>query len=500
LQRHEVDVLVIGAGLAGLTAALSAADRRVTVMCSWMPPAGTATAMAQGGIAAALDASDDPRFHWADTMRAGAGACNASAVRTLCGAAAQAIQWLESHGVAFDRDGDHLAFHREAAHSRPRVLHIDHDRTGFALIKAITRAARARPTVSFLGGYHAIALARDDDGVAGVLALDRKSQPCLVQASETVLATGGLGQFYSRTTNPRSACGDGLALAMAAGARCAALEFVQFHPTAIAVDSDPMPLVTEALRGAGAKLLDAQGSRFMIDAHPDAELAPRDVLAREVWRRSSAGGRTYLDAREVFAANPAAFPSVRSLCANQHLDPARELIPVAPAAHYHMGGVAVDLDGRSSLEHLWACGEVACTGVHGANRLASNSLLEAVVFGRRLGQALSGAGPRAASRGCDAGGPWRQGTTLAVDAAGWSELRALMWNHVGIVRDHAGLSRALELLARIEASLPANQVLLRNRARLAAAMAAAALERKTSCGAHFRADGTGSATPPGAVS
>jgi L-aspartate oxidase len=488
LERREIDVLVIGAGLAGLSVALSASGRQVTVLSSWMPPAGTASAMAQGGIAAALDPDDSAQLHWADTMRAAAGAGDERAARTMCDEAASAIEWLEAQGARFDRDGGRRAMHREAAHSRARVLHINHDRTGFALTRALTRTAREQPHVGFVVGHTAIALVSDTRGVAGVIALDRKSQPCLFLAAETVLATGGLGQLYSHTTNPRSACGDGLAMAMAAGARCAALEYVQFHPTAIAVESDPMPLITEALRGAGAKLKDAHGVRFMNGVHPDAELAPRDVLAREVWKLLSNGGRAYLDAREVFARDPAAFPSVRGLCANQHFDPSRDCIPVAPAAHYHMGGVAVDLDGRSSLEHLWACGEVACTGVHGANRLASNSLLEAVVFGRRVGKALAIREPRAPAKTSEAASEWPPGSTLDVDAVAWTKLRALMWRHAGIVRDEAGLKCALEEIQRLEAQVPANQILLRNRLHLARYVVDAALARTESRGAHFRSD------------
>jgi len=488
LERREVDVLVIGAGLAGLSVALSAAGRQVSVMCSWMPPAGTASAMAQGGIAAAVGADDSVQLHCADTMRAGAGACDARAVLTLCSEASSAIEWLEGKGAHFDRDSERRAMHREAAHSRPRVLHVNQDRTGFALTKAMTRAAREQPGVEFMGGQTAIAIVSDDRGVAGVIALDRKSQPSLILAAETVLATGGLGQLYAHTTNPRSAFGDGLAMAMEAGARCVSLEFVQFHPTAIAVESDPMPLVTEALRGAGATLVDALGARFMVGTHPDAELAPRDVLAREVWKLLSNGGRAFLDAREVFARDPAAFPSVRGLCANQHIDASRELIPVAPAAHYHMGGVAVDLDGRSSLDHLWACGEVACTGVHGANRLASNSLLEAVVFGRRTGAALSTLESRAPVRDSNDASEWQAGTTLDVDGIASTRLREIMWRHAGIVRDESGLHRALDELARLEREVPAGQVLMRNRVHLARAIATAALARTQSQGAHYRSD------------
>jgi L-aspartate oxidase len=488
VSRREVDVLVIGAGLAGLAVALSLPRRRVTVLCSWMPPGGTATAMAQGGIAAAVSADDSAGLHAEDTMRAGAGACDAEAVRVLCHESVPAIEWLEHHGVRFDHVNGHRALHREAAHSRPRVLHVDQDRTGFGITRALVRAARAAPQIDFLSGHHAVALTRSPRGVDGVIALDRAGAVWRIDAAETVLATGGLGQLFSCTTNPRNACGDGLALALAAGAQCRSLEFVQFHPTALDVPADPMPLLTEALRGAGARLIDAEGTEFMRGVHPDADLAPRHVVAREVWQRVMAGERIFLDAREIFARQSGVFPSVRTLCARHHVDPAGEPVPVAPAAHYHMGGVAVDLDGRSSLAHLWACGEVACTGAHGANRLASNSLLEAVVFGRRLARKLSEAETSPRTSPVDGDAAAFAGASLEVDGELWRQLRSVMWRHAGIVRDGPGLVSAREQLCAIDAAVPPAQVALKGRVRVASAIVDAALARKASLGAHVRSD------------
>jgi L-aspartate oxidase len=444
--------------------------------------------MAQGGIAAPVGAEDSPGLHAADTLRAGAGVCHEPAVRVMCDEAVPAVRWLERHGACFDRAGEQHALHREAAHSRARVLHIDDDRTGFALTRVLARGARSCPNIDFLYGPTAVALTRDTAGVTGVIALDRSSRPLWIAARETVLATGGLGQLYSHTTNPRTACGDGLAMALVAGADCTALQYVQFHPTALDVDADPMPLMTEALRGAGARLIDELGASVMTGVHAAADLAPRDVIAREVWSRTRDGARIYLDTREVFSRNPAAFPAVRALCARYRLDPTRDPIPVAPAAHYHMGGISVDLEGRTSLGHLWACGEVACTGVHGANRLASNSLLEAVVFGRRLGRALSEAPSNARRLEGIAPEPASQAITLDVDEAAWTALRRLMWAHAGIVRDAVGLQAALAELRQLELAIPAAQILLRNRMHLAKAILDAALARRTSRGAHFRGD------------
>jgi L-aspartate oxidase len=493
VQSIDTDVLVVGAGIAGLTVALSAGSRRVTVLATWAPPGGTASAMAQGGIAAAVGADDSPRQHEEDTLRAGAGACDPDAVRILCGDAREAIAWLESRGVEFDKEGegalagDAYSLHREAAHSRARVLHVQHDRTGFGIMRALARTARATPNLDFLKGLHAVALSGDAQSVSGVIAIDRNGQPVQVRAADVVLATGGLGHLFAQTTNPRNACGDGLAMALAAGAQVSSLEFVQFHPTALAVDADPMPLLTEALRGAGARLVDSEGRDFMRELHPAGSLAPRDVVARGVASHLRAGQHAFLDAREVFARKPGAFPSIRQICANHHLDPARTPLPIAPAAHYHMGGVDVDLDGRSSLDRLWACGEVACTGAHGANRLASNSLLEGVVFGRRLARALD----RAARPAKEAKVPLpagREAYSLDVDEAIFDRLRRLMWSHAGIVRSEAGLADALARLAEMRRAIPPGQIQLENRVRLAIAMVTAARTRTASLGAHFRSD------------
>jgi L-aspartate oxidase len=491
----DTDVLIVGAGLAGLTVALSIQGRKVTVLSSWMPPGGTASAMAQGGIAAAVGEDDSAELHQRDTLQAGAGAGDPAAVRILCEDARSAIDWLEGQGARFDLADGRWALHREAAHSRARVLHINHDRTGFGLTRVLARAARACPSIQLLTGFHAVALAAGEHQVAGLLALDRAGERVRVRARDTVLATGGLGQLFSHTTNPRSACGDGLAMALAAGARTASLEYVQFHPTALAVDADPMPLLTEALRGAGATLVDDDGRDFMREIHASAALAPRDLVAREVWKRLALGQRVFLDARELFARKPEAFPSVRNLCANHHLDPALMPVPVAPAAHYHMGGVAVDLEGRTSLENLWACGEVACAGVHGANRLASNSLLEAVVFGRRLGRALTESRGGAHGPVEAAAYPWREPLSLNVDPILWDRLRRLMWDRAGVLRDEAGLLDASAQLRAMERVVPAGQIQLRFRVRLAAAIVAAALAAKSSRGAHFRADAATTSAP-----
>lgn len=488
MERTDTDVLIVGAGVAGLVAALGTSERRrVTLLCPSAPPASTASALAQGGIAAAVGTGDHPIWHAADTMRAGAGQSWLPAVVLLCGEAPAAVAWLEAHGVRFDRDGDDWALHREAAHDRARVLHVGGDATGAGLTSALYRTALSAPNVNILTGLTAVSLIRDASRVSGVIAVGGDGRPLALRASDTVLATGGIGQLYLHTTNPPTACGDGLAMALQAGARLNALEFIQFHPTALACGADPLPLVTEALRGGGATLIDERGQRIMEKVHKDGDLAPRDIVARTVWTHVSQGLHVWLDATRVMSADKSAFPQVRALCLAHHIDPERDPIPVLPAAHYHMGGIAVGVDGNASLPGLWACGEVACNGVHGANRLASNSLLEAVVFGRRLGAALSlqrGWPPPSAAQPEIV----PDQAALHVEPEVWAALRRLMWMRAGIVRDARGLSAGLVELAALYRKTARDHVLLRGRLCLAKTLLAAAWQRKESCGAHLRAD------------
>ncbi len=489
LQDEEVDVLVIGAGIAGLVAALSAGPRHVTILCEDWPSDSTASALAQGGVAAACGTGDTPQLHAVDTIRAGAGECWFPAVQVLCDQAADAIQWLEDRGVQFDREGGYLSLHTEAAHSKARILHVGGDATGAGLIGALNAAARAAATITVRAGYCALYLCRDPERINGAVSIDSDGCPAVIKARDVVLATGGLGHLYRFTTNPVSSRGAGLAMALEAGARVSGLEFVQFHPTALAVDADPLPLITEALRGAGATLVDDHGERVMIGTHPALDLAPRDILAREIWYRMQLGRRIFLDATHVFSRQAAEFPSVLSLCRRHGINPGCEPIPVVPAAHYHMGGIAVDLEGRSSIPHLWACGEVASTGVHGANRLASNSLLEAVVFGRRLGAALALTSRRRDRFDCHANLDSSTFSGAGCDAV-WQRLRTLMWQHVGIVRNADGLRAAILEFDSLIHDAPLAGIRTRQALRVAGAIASAALARRESRGSHQREDMT----------
>lgn len=474
------DVLIVGTGAAGLAAALGCAGRQVTVLTKTRLGEGGSSAWAQGGVAAALGADDSPALHAADTLAVAGGLGDARLVDLLTTEGPARMAELVRLGAAFDRAAGGpeapLALGREAAHSRRRILHAGGDATGRELVRALTAAVRRAPNVRVEEECFAVDLVvepaapQGGSRVAGLLALDRDGRRVLHLAGATVLATGGAGQLYLHTTNPPEVTADGLAMAARAGARLADLEFVQFHPTALAVDGGGrLPLLTEALRGEGAVLLDGAGRRFMLEEHPLAELAPRDVVARAIHRRLAAGDRVVLDARGAIGeAFPARFPTVYRAAREAGLDPRTEPLPVVPAAHYHMGGVVTDERGRTSLPGLWACGETAATGVHGANRLASNSLLEALVFGARVAGDLArrlAAVPRAdaedlarlqvAGEGGAVAAPGEAAEDgsreLAKRAAALRRrLRERMGADVGLVRDADGLARAADELRRLD--------------------------------------------------
>lgn len=482
----ETDVLIVGAGAAGLITALNARGRRVCILSpDGFDGESTASDRAQGGIAAAVGADDAASLHLHDTLLAGNHQNSIPASRFVCREASAIVGYLEELGVQFARDGSAYSLHKEAAHSRSRVLHIGGDATGAAMMQVLRRRIAEAPHIEMLPYTRAVSLLCDSSGIGGVAATTEDGRALTVRARAVVIATGGVGGLFSRTTNPSGACGDGPAMALAARARCGALEFVQFHPTALDVEAEPLPLMTEALRGAGARLIDDAGRSIMREVHPLAELASRDVVARAIYAVQSAGGRVWLDATCLDDADVSeAFPSAHRLCRAHGIDPCREPIPVTPAAHYHMGGITVDLDGRASLPRLWAVGEAACTGMHGANRLASNSLLEAVVFGRRLGRAL----------GRERSYPTGLHVPRAVQSAElpeqWSEreLRGLMWRCMGLIRSAERLGEGLALIARLREQTPPEATLRQSRLLLATHMMMAAARRRISCGAHYRSD------------
>jgi L-aspartate oxidase len=492
--ENHCEVLVIGSGIAGLTAALQAARTRDVALVTKGGFTDTNTWYAQGGIAGAVGEADSVELHLADTLVVGQGLCDEAVVRAVVGEAPEALAELQSIGVRFDlAEGGQVALAREGGHSLPRVLHSG-DATGAAIQQALTAALRAEPRVRTFEHRFLIDLLTAGERCVGALVLDEASSRYEVfWADAVVLATGGAGQVYRVTTNPAIATGDGLAAAWRAGAEIADMEFVQFHPTALDSEAAPRFLLTEALRGEGAYLLDADGNRFMLDVDPLAELAPRDVVSREIERVMAQSGRrnVMLDARHL--GEPylkARFPTIWQACAEAGYDLAHDLVPVAPAAHYLVGGVRVDVDGRTSVPGLYASGEVADSGLHGANRLASNSLLEGLVLSRRIVRALDETRNverpgRVAAEGASTVGPPTAPIATAV--------REAMQLGVGTMRSGEGLSAsAAELagIARVLETEPDGVEALeaRNLVTVATLITHAAWVRTESRGCHYRND------------
>ncbi|MGZ3573960.1 MAG: L-aspartate oxidase [Vulcanimicrobiaceae bacterium] len=489
MHSRSSDALVVGAGIAGLMAALKLAPMRVTVLCKTSLGKGAATDWAQGGIAAAIGADDSPDLHKLDTQRAGAGLSDEAIVEILTHDAPARVDDLLELGARFDRtENGELELGREAAHNRRRIVKAGGDATGHEILKTLIAAVLASDSITIVEGAIADDLFVHDGRVLGVRAYDAQTgETTLYRAKATVVATGGIGRLYRYTTNPVEATGDGIAMAARAGAVLSDMEFVQFHPTALAIGRDPMPLVTEAIRGEGAILRNDLGERFMLDVHPDAELAPRDVVARAIFEQQRAGREVSLDAREAIGdAFPQKFPTVFAYCQSADIDPRLIAIPISPAAHYHMGGIAVDQWGRSSLPGLWACGEASASGVHGANRLASNSLLEALVYATRVARDIAGAlaPPRQPQSHIDE-------APRALDAdcvQAVVDLRHVMYANVGLVRDGQGLNAALARIAELESAHIAQSNELRNLLTVGRLVAQAALSRKESRGSHYRSD------------
>jgi len=491
-------IVVVGSGIAGLIAALRLSESCAVTLVTKAALAESNTRWAQGGIAAAMFADDSVAEHIADTLSAGAGLCDAQAVSVLCSEGPARIRDLIALGVDFDRHGGELARGLEAAHTRARVLHAGGDATGLSIETALVRAVRAA-NVEVLEHTFARDLAMQHGRVVGLDVLSGEGEPMRLHADAVVLASGGAGQLFAHTTNPAVATGDGVAMALRAGALLADLEFYQFHPTALV--GPATFLISEAVRGEGAVLLDAEGSRFMERVHPSAELAPRDVVARGIARQMAAqpGRPVLLDATRIAEQRGAEFlrrrfPTIDAACRARGIDWTTTPVPVTPAAHYWMGGVVTDVWGRTSLPGLYAVGEVARTGVHGANRLASNSLLESLVFAWRAAEAIVSGEHDHEPATEDAYAV--HAYALETSAAGSTlverePLRALLWSHAGMERTGEGLQAAAEQLRRwhgVTQTGSVHELETANLLLLARALVAAALAREESRGAHCRLD------------
>lgn len=469
--------LVVGAGVAGLSVSLGL--RRAYVVTT--PDMGS-TWWAQGGIAAALGADDSPEAHARDTLAAGGGLALAEAVEILTRGGPEAIERLVSLGAEFDRDLEgELLLGREGGHRARRVVHADGDATGAEVMRAFNEAIGDSENVTILDG-RVVDLVKSGTRVAGVILADGKNRQVLT-APAVVMATGGAGRLYSQTTNPVGVNGDGIVVAGRAGARLADLEFVQFHPTALNAGKDPMPLVSEALRGEGAFLVDPQGRRFMDHYHPLGDLAPRETVARAIFWQYGHGSSAYLDARSVVNFHER-FPTLTAHALSVGIDPAEHLLPVSPAAHYCMGGIDADTFGRTSVEGLWAVGECSSTGAHGANRLSSNSLLEGLVFGARVAVSVDSS-LEEPFRELEA--PKESLDLPLVAGPAVDELRRVMWERVGVVRTGSGLLDARKTLLDL-APVLRRTIGGRNALELGLLVILAALRRSESRGGHYRAD------------
>jgi L-aspartate oxidase len=499
-HQQSTDYLVLGAGIAGLRAAIEASQHGAVTVITKGTVEDSNTWHAQGGIASVLDKADSFESHIADTLRIGCGLCDQKTVDLVVRQGPQLIRQLLNWGVAFDLTNDQIATTLEGGHSHPRIAHAHGDETGKIIAQTLIAKTRQQRNIKIIENFFTLDLLTMDNRCLGVIGWHKEKGPQIIWAANTILATGGAGQLYRETTNPSCATADGLAIAYRAGAVLQDLEFVQFHPTTLYIAGASRALITETLRGEGAVLLDAKGRAFMKDYNPDAELAPRDVVSRAILTQmlKTKSTHVYLDIRHFDKQHFAKrFPVISELCESFDIDISKDLIPVRPSAHYMVGGAKTDISAKTSIENLYACGEVASTGLHGANRLGSNSLLEGLVFGRIAGQADISQKPA---------GPGNAGQPIIRYEIPHSDLRhldtsdvrnslrAIMWRNVGITRKNQELKQALELIRFwqryvMDKAFDSPQGWeCQNMLTVCLLITQAALARKESRGVHFRSD------------
>ncbi len=503
----EADFLVIGSGVAGLRAALELCRVGRVIMLTKGHPLQSNSIFAQGGVAVALSEEDDVAIHLTDTVKAGHGLCRREAVRVLVEEGPDRIQELIKWGAKFDKAGGKFAFTREAAHSRNRILRARGDATGNEMVRALMAQAVRQQRIARLDYHFTVDLVVEGGRCCGAVVLDENSgEQFIIPAKAVVLSTGGAGQVFARTTNPPNATGDGMAMAFRAGAELQDMEFVQFHPTSLYLPSSPPFLLSEAMRGEGGQLRNNKGESFMTRYHPLGVLAPRDIVARAIWAEMAAtrARHVYLDVTHLgsdFVKRR--FPTIYATCLRHDIDITEEWIPVSPSAHYMMGGVTTDLNGATTLPGLFAAGEVACSGVHGANRLASNSLLEGLVFGMRAGvAAIASAARGSISSMIEVREPLPRGHGDRLEDVEKvrNSLRRIMWGQVGLIRSRESLVRATAQLARWERMVSRSfssraDLEVKNMVQVARCVAEAALWRENSVGAHYRSDFPGTRRP-----
>ncbi len=491
---YKSDVVIVGSGISGLMTAVSLYPRKVTLVTKRKLGEMSSSAWAQGGIAAAVTKQDSPKKHYEDTIKASSGLSDKNAVKTITDEALDVVKFLEKIGVNFDKSDNEFSLSKEAAHTYRRVLKINGDQSGKYLVDHLIAYAKQQGHITFVEDVSIDHIIQKENQCHGIMGHIHKNEVVdnfvFFQSPNVILATGGLGSIYAHTTNPRDVYGEAIAMAANANAELVDLEFVQFHPTALDVGLDPAPLLTEAIRGEGAFILDENNERFLFKDDPLGEMAPRDVVSRSIHKHKIKGHSTFLDCRHFKINFENMFPTASQYLKHASIHPCKDLIPIIPAAHYHMGGIKVDINGRTSVDGLWACGECSSTGAHGANRLASNSLLEAFVFSKRIADQINSEPPKKSHNLINIENYIPKEKTISKIRAKkyiW-QLRSTMNKFVGVERNNSTLDQAFIEFLRIERETKRLSAKLKDMLLVSKLITFAAMQRKESRGTHFRSD------------